>query len=74
MNVLQKKRELLIKKQIETEKILQQIKQNILNTNYEISTKCNHNWITEREDGPYGERYTYCNHCKINSYGDYFHY
>lgn len=73
-NNLTKKRELLIKKQIETEKILQNIKQQILNTNYEISNKCIHKWITEREDGPYGERFTFCEKCRISNYGDYHHY
>lgn len=27
---------------------------------------CNHSWRTEREDGIYGERYTYCIYCGVN--------
>mgnify|MGYP001404587841 CR=1 FL=1 len=27
-----------------------------------------HKWITEREEGPYGERFTYCEKCRCDSY------
>lgn len=29
-------------------------------------SKCNHEWVTEREQGIYGEKYTYCKNCGIN--------
>ena len=31
-----------------------------------IGKQCNHEWITEREDGIYGDRFTVCKLCKIN--------
>ena len=27
-----------------------------------------HDWITEREGGPYGELFTYCEKCKMESF------
>lgn len=71
---LQKKREELIKKQYETERILQNLKQDILDINYKISNNCQHKWVTEVEEGPYGGRFKYCEKCRISNYGDYFHY
>ena len=32
-------------------------------------SKCNHEWVTERESGMYGEKFTYCKNCGINRYG-----
>ena len=32
-----------------------------------------HKWITEREKGPYGEKFTFCKLCKINLYGNSFY-
>tara|TARA_B100000686_G_C16367416_1_gene750800 strand:+ start:37 stop:246 length:210 start_codon:yes stop_codon:yes gene_type:complete len=29
-------------------------------------SKCDHEWVTEREPGVYGEKYTYCKYCKVN--------
>ena len=54
-------------------------KKEIKNTKYKISKICldenkEHDWITERDEGPYGERFTYCKKCKIDIHGDYFHY
>lgn len=74
MEKLVEKRELLVKKRLETERLLQNIKQDILNTNYAISKNCTHKWITEIEEGPYGERFTFCEKCRISNYGDYHHY
>ena len=31
-----------------------------------IGKQCKHEWITEREDGIYGGRFTVCKICKIN--------
>ena len=33
-----------------------------------------HTWTTEREDGPYGERFTFCEKCGIDYYGGQFHF
>lgn len=34
-------------------------------TKYDICSKKGHNLITEREQGPYGERFTYCTICNL---------
>ena len=51
----------------------------VIKTQYKLSDLClknngKHEWVTEIEDGPYGERFTYCKKCKIDIRGDYFHY
>ena len=38
-----------------------------------ISKKCekingSHEWISEREEGMYGERFTFCKHCRVDIY------
>ena len=44
-----------------------------------ISEKCkkingSHDWISEREDGMYGEIFTYCKHCRVDRYNnEYLH-
>ena len=48
-----------IKSRLEViEKRLEEIQNNIINN-------CNHEWITEREDCMYGERFTYCKKCSV---------
>ncbi len=37
----------------------------IKNMKYHICSKKGHNLITEREMGPYGERFTYCTICDL---------
>ena len=59
-------------------KMIEQIEKNILNKGIEISRECSkqnngHQWTSEREEGPYGERFTYCQKCKVDYYGNYFH-
>ena len=58
---------------------IKEIESSIKEKNYQISLICKkenngHIWKTEREDGPYGERYTFCEKCYIDYYGDYYHY
>ena len=48
----------LFKQIKEIDNILEEINQVIINN-------CIHEWITEREDGMYGERFTYCKKCNI---------
>lgn len=31
-------------------------------------SKCNHKWVTEKEVGIYGDKFTYCEICRINRY------
>ncbi len=48
-----------IKSRLEViEKRLEEIQDNIINN-------CDHEWITEREDCMYGERFTYCKKCGV---------
>ena len=59
-------------------KKLDLIDKNIINKKYEIANMCKkinngHIWITERDEGPYGERFTYCKICNIDYNGDFFH-
>ena len=44
----------------EIENKLEKIQENIINN-------CKHEWITEREDGIYGKRFTYCMKCGVFS-------
>ena len=42
-------------------------------SNILISKKCekingSHEWISEREEGIYGERFTFCKHCRVDIY------
>tara|TARA_X000000950_G_scaffold265505_1_gene339858 strand:+ start:460 stop:714 length:255 start_codon:yes stop_codon:yes gene_type:complete len=65
----------------EKEKYIQYIRtidKKIQDNKYKIVEQCKiknngHKWISEREEGPYGERFTFCERCKISYYGDYFH-
>ena len=59
---------------------IKKIKQLIKETNIKIALKCEeengkHDWITEREDCMYGERFTFCRNCKVDIYDrSYMHY
>ena len=69
----------LLNEKYECELRIKLLDKEVIKTKYEISKKCliinkKHKWITEIEEGPYGERFTYCEMCKINYYNDYFHY
>lgn len=56
------------------------IEEQLKEANILIGKKCekengSHEWITERESGPYGSKYTFCKNCKIDIYDNsYFHY
>lgn len=76
--LLTEKKELLYlhKKNLESQlkKTENDIQYNLMQISMECSRVNNgHIWITEREEGPYGERFTYCKVCKINNYLDYHH-
>ena len=75
---LQNQRYLLIKQKYEYEKKIKELETFIREKEFQIAKVCKdsdegHQWITEREDGPYGERYTYCKKCRIDYYGNYVH-
>ena len=58
---------------------IKETKENIIKVNKEISKEClkingKHKWITERESGIYGEKYTYCECCGIDHYNSYYHF
>lgn len=38
-----------------------------------IVNNCDHEWITERESGQYGERWTFCKKCRLDRYGGFIH-
>ena len=56
------------------------LREHIKEVNCLISKKCldkngKHEWKSEREEGLYGERYTFCKHCKVDAYDNrYLHY
>ena len=55
----------VLRKQLEiiNDKIYQYRRQLITNCR---NSKTGHIWKTEREDGPYGEKFTWCSQCKCD--------
>lgn len=58
--------------------IIKKIEKEILEKEMQIVNVCKknnngHKWISESEDGPYGEKYTFCERCRIDYYGGYMH-
>tara|TARA_B100000161_G_C33360569_1_gene328746 strand:+ start:245 stop:454 length:210 start_codon:yes stop_codon:yes gene_type:complete len=45
---------------------LKKIEEKIKVLEKERIASCNHKWVTEREQGIYGNKFTYCEHCKVN--------
>ena len=41
--------------------------------NKTIIQECSHEWIRERESGPYGEQWTFCKHCRVDSRENFIH-
>ena len=78
IEVLNKEKNKLMNDKINYLRIVKTIEKEIENKEIEISRICKsvnngHDWITERESGPYGESFTFCKQCKIDYYGRYFH-
>ena len=63
--VLETKNTLIYEKYALLEK-LKTIENKIKECDDYIGKQCKHEWITEREDGVYGDRFTVCKLCKIN--------
>ena len=55
----------LIKEKYEIKSRLEDIEKRLEWINKIIINNCKHEWITEREDGIYGKRFTYCKKCGI---------
>jgi len=63
----------LIDKKYEYQMKIKRMDQLINETNNLIAKKCKknnkeHKWVTEREPCMYGEKYTYCQNCKVDLY------
>ena len=75
--LLNKKKE-LIKEKYDLIKKLKLKEEEIKNNKNDMAKLCKkinngHKWITVRENGPYGEKFTYCKICKIDLYQNSFH-
>ena len=61
----------LYNRKLEYNNLLKKVEEDIKEANKLIGMKCekingSHNWVTERESGPYGEKFTFCKKCYIN--------
>jgi hypothetical protein len=67
MNELKNKQKELIKSKTAIQKKLNDINEQLLNVNFKIIEECGkttgHEFVTEREFGLYGKRFTWCKHC-----------
>ena len=59
-------KEKLIKEKYELLKKIIDIEKEINELNQVIINNCIHEWITEREDCMYGEKFTYCKKCGLH--------
>lgn len=78
IEVLNEEKNKLMNDKINYLRMIKTIEKEIENKEIEISRICKsvnngHEWVTERESGPYGESFTFCKKCKIDYYGGYFH-
>lgn len=78
IELLNNEKQQLIKDKTNYLTMVKNIEKEIENKEREISRICKsvnngHKWITERESGLYGENFTFCQQCKIDYYGGYFH-
>ena len=79
MESLLTKKQRLIKEKDDLLKQLEHVEKDMKNNNYQIANQCKkdnngHKMVNERDEGLYGERYTFCSECGIDYYGDYFHF
>ena len=63
--VFERKKKLVLEK-YELQNRLKQIELTLEDLQITIVNNCNHEWVTEREGGMYGERYTICKNCGVN--------
>ena len=62
--VFERKKELVSEK-YKLQNRLKQIELTLKDLEITIVNNCKHEWITKREDGMYGERYTLCKNCGV---------
>ena len=67
------KRNEYVQKKYDYLKKIQFCEKEIEKLNNLIVQNCDHEWITERESGQYGERWTFCKKCRIDKYDNYIH-
>ena len=70
---LEEYKKYLMDKKYEYQIKLNELEVILKNTNNLIIKKCKinnkgHEWITERESGMYGEKFTFCNKCGVDYY------
>ena len=65
MDEINKNLKELIKLKYEYQNKLNNIEKVIRKLETDKINICRHEWVTEREYGMYGERYTYCKFCRI---------
>ena len=67
MDELKKKQQELLKLKTELLQKINDIDEQLLNNRFRIIEECGkttgHEFVTERELGMYGERFTWCKHC-----------
>jgi len=67
MDELKKKQQELLKLKTELLQKINDIDEKLLNNRFRIIEECGkttgHEFVTERELGMYGERFTWCKHC-----------
>ena len=62
--VFESKKALVLEKH-ELQKRLKQIELTLEDLQITIVNNCIHEWVTKREEGMYGERYTICKKCGV---------
>ena len=62
--VFERKKE-LVNEKYELLNRLKQIELTLEDLQITIVNNCKHEWVTKREEGMYGERYTICKHCGV---------
>ncbi len=67
MDEINKNLKELIKLKYEYQDKLNNIEKEISKLETDKINICRHEWITEREDGMYGERFTYCRRCGVHN-------
>lgn len=71
MDELKKKKEKLMNMRTNLQKELNEINEQILNVDFKIIQECGkttgHEFVTERELGIYGERFTWCRNCNYGN-------
>lgn len=78
MNNIKEKKIQLLKLKENYFNLIKEIDIQIKEKDLELSRECirvnkEHVWVSEREGGIYGEKYTFCKECRIDYYRNSFH-